>query len=245
MVPGHDVGKPTAPTSDATPHCSGCEVEHLGDLGVVEPGEISEYDRCLEFLGELRKRIVDIDAGGDGLAGIERRATAEGLICDTLVIREAGLRAATPPTELVEAGVGGDPVRPGRERSAAVEAFESLDDREQRLLGGVERVGVASGESATDRVDAGLMLLQKGIKGAAVSALRGGDQPEIVGIGCDAATLAVRLLRNRERVADDTRTTVGADHRPDDLRASVADVGNLADERNEVIDVGGFAVHDR
>jgi hypothetical protein len=71
VVPGHDVGKPTAPTSDATPHCSGCEVEHLGDLGVVEPGEISEYDRGLEFLGELRKRIVDIDAGGDGVAGIE------------------------------------------------------------------------------------------------------------------------------------------------------------------------------
>ena len=116
VVPGHDVGKPTAPTSDATPHCSGCEVEHLGDLGVVEPGEISEYDRRLEFLGELRERIIDIDAGGDGLAGIERRATTEGLICDVLVIREAGLRATTPATELVETGVGGDPVRPGRER---------------------------------------------------------------------------------------------------------------------------------
>ena len=120
-------------------HCSGCEVEHLGDLGVVEPGEISEYDRRLEFLGELRERIIDIDAGGDGLAGIERRATTEGLICDVLVIREAGLRATTPATELVETGVGGDPVRPGRERRAAVEALESLDDGDQRLLGGVER----------------------------------------------------------------------------------------------------------
>ena len=166
---GHDVGKPTAPTSDATPHCSGCEVEHLGDLGVVEPGEISEYDRRLEFLGELRERIVDIDAGGDGLAGIERRATTEGLICDVLVIREAGLRATTPATELVETGVGGDPVRPGRERRAAVEAIESLDDGDQRLLGGVERAGVVSGESATDRIDAGLMLLQKGIKSAAIA----------------------------------------------------------------------------
>ena len=165
-------------------------------------------------------------------------------ICDTLVIREAGLRAATPPTELVEAGVGGDPVRPGRERSAAVKAFESFDDREQRLLGGVERVGVVSGEPATDRIDAGLMLLQKGIKSAAIAALRGGDQPEIVGIGCDAATLAARLLRNGERVTDDTRTTVGSDHRPDDLGASVADVGDLADERNEVVDIGRFAVHD-
>ena len=198
MVPGHDVGKPTSPTSDATPHCSGCEVEHLGDLGVVEPGEISEYDRRLEFLGELRKRIVDVDAGGDGLAGIERRATTEGLIRDVLVIREAGLRATTPPTELVETGVGGDPVRPGRERRAAVEAVESSDDGDQCLLGGVERVGVVSCESATDRIDAGLMLVQKGIKGVTVSALSGGDQPEIVWIGCDAAKLAARLLRNGE-----------------------------------------------
>ena len=106
------------------------------------------------------------------------------------MIREAGLRAATPPTELVEAGVGGDPVRPGRERSAAVEAFESLDDGDQRLLGGVERAGVVSGESATDR-RCGPDASAKGIKGAAVP-LRGGDQPEIVGIGCDAATLAAR-----------------------------------------------------
>ena len=198
MVPGHDVGKPTAPTSDATSNRPGCEVEHLGDLGVVEPGEISEYDRRLEFLGELRKGIVDIDAGGDCLAGTKRRATTEGLIRNVLVIREAGLRATTPATELVETGVGGDPVRPGRERRAAVEAIESLDDGDQRLLGGVERVGVVSGESATDRIDAGLMLLQKGIKSAAIAALRGGDQPEIVGIGCDAAKLAAQLLRNGE-----------------------------------------------
>ena len=73
--------------------------------------------------------------------------------------------------------------------AAAVEAIESLDDGDQRLLGGVERAGVVSGESATDRIDAGLMLLQKGIKSAGRRA-GGGDQPEIVGIGCDAATLA-------------------------------------------------------
>ena len=106
--------------------------------------------------------------------------------------------AATPPAELVETGVGGDPVRPGRERRAAIEAVESLDDRDQRLLGGVESVGVVSCESATDCVDAGLMLLQKGIKGATIAALCGGDQPEIVWIGCDAAKLAARLLRNGE-----------------------------------------------
>lgn len=198
MVPGHDVGKPTAPSSDATSNRPGCEVEHLGDLGVVEPGEISEYDRRLEFLGELCEGIVDIDAGGDCLAGIKRRATTEGLIRNVLVIREAGLRAATPATELVETGVGGDPVRPGCERRAAIEALESFDDGDQCLLGGVERVGVVSGESATDRIDAGLMLLQKGIKSAAIAALRGGDQPEIVGIGCDAAKLAAQLLRNGE-----------------------------------------------
>ena len=177
MVPGHDVGKPTAPTSDATPNCPGCEVEHLGDLGVVEPGEISKYDRRLEFLGELCERVVDIGAGGDGLAGIDRCAMTERFIRDFLASRKAGLRAATPPTELVETGVGGDPVRPGRERSSAVEAVESSDDGDQCLLGGVERVGVVSCESATDRIDAGLMLLQKGIKGATVSALSGGDQP--------------------------------------------------------------------
>ena len=37
---------------------------------------------------------------------------------------------------------------------------------------------------------------------------------------------------------------MGSDHRPDDLGASVADVGDLADERNEVVDIGRFAVHD-
>ena len=122
----------------------------------------------------------------------------ERFIRNVLAIREARLWAATPPAELVETGVGGDPVRPGRERRAAVEAVESSDDGDQCLLGGVERVGVVSCESATDRIDAGLMLVQKGIKGVTVSALSGGDQPEIVWIGCDAAKLAARLLRNGE-----------------------------------------------
>ena len=94
----------------------------------------------------------------------------EVFVIGVFVIGKSGFRTATSTTEFVKAGVGGNSVRPGRERCATIEAIECRDNCNQRLLGGIESIGVVSCESPTDRVNPSLMLLQKGVKGAAIVA---------------------------------------------------------------------------
>ena len=141
-------------TGDAGPHGTGRDVEHFADLGVVHTQLLTQDDHDPELVRELRQRRVDgepIDHAVIGTTVIGR---------GPLELGKAGVGAAGPPTELVEAGIGGDPVRPGTETGPTVEAIEPPDDRQQRLLCGVGGVGIVSGEAPADPVDAGIVGAQ-------------------------------------------------------------------------------------
>ena len=89
--------------------------------------------------------------------------------------RSSGSPGTAPPlaaAQLVEARVGGDPVGPGGEGGPAVEAADAADDGDQRLLGGVERVGVVAGQPAADGVDPVVVAAQQRVEGGAVARLR-------------------------------------------------------------------------
>ncbi len=60
-------------------------------------------------------------------------------------------RSPRPPAQLVECGVGRDPVQPRAERGVPVEAGEAADRRDHRVLGRVGGVGVVAEQVAADR----------------------------------------------------------------------------------------------
>ena len=90
---------------------------------------------------------------------------------DAEVVGQPGHGAPLAAAQLVEAGVGGHPVRPGGEGGAPVEAPDAADDGDQRLLGGVERVGVVAGQPAAHRVDPVVVAAQQRVEGGAVALL--------------------------------------------------------------------------
>ena len=97
-----------------------------------------------------------------------------------------GRRAPSPAPQLVEAGVGGHPVGPGREGGSPVEAADAPGDRDERLLGGVERVGLVAGQPAAHGVDAVVVPTQERVERRSVALLGGADQRPVVEprIGC-------------------------------------------------------------
>ena len=90
-------------------------------------------------------------------------------------------RASVTLAQLVEGGVGGDPVRPRRERRAAVEAGEAAHDRDHRLLGGVVGVSTGTGDPPADRVHPVVVPAQQGVEGVTIAGLGGGDERSVVG----------------------------------------------------------------
>ena len=90
-------------------------------------------------------------------------------------------RAPVTLAQLVEGGVGGDPVGPRRERGAAVEAGEPTHDRDHRLLRGVVGVATGTGDPPADGVDAVVVPAQQGVEGITVAGLGGGDERAVVG----------------------------------------------------------------
>ena len=134
---------------DAGAHGAGRELEHRGDLGVVEVAHVAEHDGDAEVLRQLGEGGVEAQPIGDrgvhGGAGSARSARSS----------SGRPEAGSPPAaaQLVEAGVGVDAVGPRRERRAAVEAGEAAHDGDQRLLGGVGGVGVVAGDAPAQGVD--------------------------------------------------------------------------------------------
>jgi hypothetical protein len=84
--------------------------------------------------------------------------------------------AAAPAAELVEAGIGGNPVRPRRELGAAVESVNAPDHGQESFLGGVSGVSVVARQAPAYRIDTVGMAPQEGIHGLSVPCLRGGNQ---------------------------------------------------------------------
>ena len=123
------------PARDPRPHRAGRDVEHVGDLGVVEVAQVAQHHRDPELLGERARARRRRRAGfRHGPRSTVPRRPARG--------RLQGRRARAAPgaPQLVERRVGGHPVAPGGERGPAVEPADAARDRDHRLLGGVERV---------------------------------------------------------------------------------------------------------
>ena len=102
-----------------------------------------------------------------------------------LEIGEARLGPSSSPSQLVEAGVGGHPVGPGRERRPAVEAGDALVIGDQRLLGGVGGVGVVARPGAGKPPRSGRSGGAGGCRARAVARLGCGDERPVVGVGND------------------------------------------------------------
>ena len=169
-----------APAGDAGLHRADRYPEGLGDLGVVEVGDVTQHDRGAELLRELVERGVDGHAVGDRrhLAIGER---VDGLGRDTVVADDVQAGAALAPAQLVERGVRGDPVRPRRELGATVEARQAPDDADHRLLGRVVGVAGRPGDAPAHGVDAVVVAAQQLVEGAPVAGLRGGDEVAVLG----------------------------------------------------------------
>ena len=117
--------------------------------------------------------VVDGQPVGDGLVEVRRAGWADATSGASPGRRGRRWRdrPALAAAELVEAGVGGDPVGPGRERGPAVVAVEAAGDGDQGVLGGVERVVLVAGHASADGVDAVVVAAQQGVEGRAVAGL--------------------------------------------------------------------------
>ena len=123
---------------DAGAHGARRDAQHLADLGVVHADEVAERDRGPVFGRQVRERGLDVEAVGD--TGFGGRAVGPARFRAAF----GGQRPSAAPARLVERGVRRDAVRPRGELRPAVERPDLARDREQRFLGGVERVvGVA------------------------------------------------------------------------------------------------------
>ena len=65
-------------------------------------------------------------------------------------------------------------------RGPAVEAAEAPDHGDERLLGGIEGVGVVAGDAAAHQVDLRLVGAQEAVEGTPITVLGGSDEPPLI-----------------------------------------------------------------
>ena len=95
---------------------------------------------------------------------------------------DMGGRPTVALAQLVEGGIGGDPVGPRRERGPAVEARQPAHDRDHRLLGRIVGIPTRAGNSPADRVYSVVVATEQGVEGGAVAGLRSGDERPVIGV---------------------------------------------------------------
>ena len=168
VVP-EQVGELPATAGDARSHGARGHVEDAGDLGVVEVAHVAQHDGDPEVVGKARERGVDVEplpgrldgVVVPGVDGAERRppavepgvgsrvaAATTGVGAVGAVVAQ-GQRTAPAPSQLVQAGVRGDPVRPRAERGPAVEPPDVAGDGDERVLQRVLGVVIVADDPAT------------------------------------------------------------------------------------------------
>ena len=154
----------------------GRDVQHLGDLGVVE----AHARRA------ARPRRGTRRAGRPGRRRVSRRSVTRSVELGPVVVGVGGRlvvggdRPATPPAQLVEAGVGGHPVRPRAEG-------DRPSKRSRPRTMAIRPPGAASAASASLPVrrrhrahQPRLVAAQQVLQGAPVTRLGRGDQRGVV-----------------------------------------------------------------
>jgi hypothetical protein len=172
---------------------------------------VAKHDRGPEVLRQRRQRLVGGQPVGDRV--VERGTVAARR---DLVLGEAGVGTPAAPPELVDAGVVGDAVGPGRELRAPVEPGEAADDGQERFLRGVRGVGVLAGDAAADRVDVVVVAPQQRVERGTVTGLRRGDQRGVVDQGRDGANLV--RWSGRPRAPPVPRSIAAVDQAPNTWR---------------------------
>ena len=188
----------TGPTArDARPDGSRRYAQDGPDLGVVASGHVPQHHGDSELLGQPGQGGVDIDASG-GVGRIHACACSG----DAPVGGQYGNRPPTAPPQLVEGGVGGDPVGPCGESGPAPESGESPHYGDERLLGCVHAVGVVAGEATADGVDPVMVSTKQLVESPPVASLSGVDQVDVLvaaADGGDPRTPTVVAAHTRDR----------------------------------------------
>jgi hypothetical protein len=187
------VGELTATAGDAALDGAEGEVEHLGDLGVVQVGDVSKDDRDPEVLGELGQGVVD------GLALTDGVDPAFGVRVEWFGRTGIGVghdmkgRASAATATFVERGIGGDAIDPRCHGGTTVEAGESPHNGDHGLLGGV--VGITGGaeDAAAHGVDEVVVAPQQRVERLPIAALGSGHERAVVGVS-DAVTVVQRRV---------------------------------------------------
>ena len=133
-----------------THHRAYRDVEDLGDLLVREAFDIGQQDGHAELLGERLQRLFDIGLGevvehlllGAAASGGRLQPAQPAVEVEVFDVVELGLlRPAFAGPVRVDERVGEDPVQPGLEVGAGLEAAEGAVRLEVRLLHQVLGVG--------------------------------------------------------------------------------------------------------
>lgn len=169
------IGQRGPSACDSRPNGSGRNIEDRRDLRVVETDEIPKGDRGAVLRREPRERGVDVELIGHRFVEPPRADARLGNDVD-----RSG--PTSPPPGLVERGIRGDAVAPGCEPGAAVERLDAARDREERFLGGIERVFGVHEHAAADRVHQPRVSLQQRVERAAIPVRGGGGELLVVAI---------------------------------------------------------------
>lgn len=193
-------GRQASPSSgDSGSDCPRGEFETFRDFAVVEPELIPQDNGCAELLGELGQRGVEDDSVGD--AGAQRRLGVGALSIGPAVVfvDQSGCGSSSATAELIEAGVGRDPVVPRREFRLSGEARQPLGDRDQGFLGGVERIGVVACKATTDGVDAVVVAAQERVQRALIPSVGRFDERLIGEFRADISLGRAQSRKRRPR----------------------------------------------
>ncbi len=174
LVPGlrrEGFGQGGPPSGDPAANGTGREVEHSGDLGVVEIGDVTKHDRKTVLVAERAQSGVERQMIADG---VDSSAAGRIGVLDVMVVDLVGRgehTAALAAAQLVEAGVGGDAVGPRAERRTPVETGEVAHNGDHRILGCVGGVGFVPGDASTHSVHAVVVTAEQLVECPTVSPL--------------------------------------------------------------------------
>ena len=171
-------GEHATTPGDAALHGADGDVERVGDLLVVQVGDVAQHDRDAEVLGHLQQRRL-------------QHVAVEDLVDGRAEPRSAGSRSARSSSCTTDSG------RRRRRRSSSRLALvamrythvlnadrpskrcEAAHDRDERLLGGVGGVAVA-GDAPAHGVDAVVVGADQPVERIAVTRLRRRNERSIV-----------------------------------------------------------------